>query len=141
MKNTEQLFNELTSLSEEEVISKAQEATNKLARYLQDVRGLDEQKSFKYFVHIISLFISADGHCGQEEWKLFNKILEGHYTYEAFYWATNGGTNKSFETRMINEIKNLPEEEKKAACTIGMVFLLSDKELTLFEKKLFEKII
>ena len=139
--NIDNLFVSFMLLDEKERLRKTQKATNRLAKYLSEDPETSDKMVFSFFINVVSLFVSANNHCGEEEWKLFNDILEGNYSYNAFYQATNGGAEPQFKEKMYEQIRVLPRRIKNDIVTIGMAFLISDKELSESEKEVFEHVL
>ena len=138
--NIDNLFVSFLLLDEKLRIKKAQKATNKLAKYLTEETQYTDKQVFRFFLNVVSLFVSADHECGREEWKTFNAILDGNYSYDAFYQYTDGGSNPEFQERMFKQIAALPKRIRDAVVTIGLAFTISEKELSDSEKAIMERI-
>ena len=142
MANIDNIVVSFMLLDEKERLKKTKKATKRLAEYLNNSLDYDTEKDvFKFFVNVVSLFISADHHCGEDEWKLFNDILDTDFSYPQFAQATDGGDNPDFRDRMLNKIAKLPRRIKNDVVTIGLAFLVSDKELAPNEKILFKYVL
>ena len=139
--NIDNLFVSYLLLDEKTRLRKAQKATNKLAKYLTDETQYTDKQVFRFYVNVVSLFVSADHECGREEWKLFNAILDGQYSYDTFYQYTDGGSNPEFQERMFRQIAALPKKIRDAIITIGLAFSISEKELSDSERAIIERII
>ena len=141
MANIDNLVVSFLLLDEKTRLRKTQKATNRLANYLNDTNEYTDKQVFRFFVDVVSLFVSADHGCGEEEWKLFNDILDSDYSYPQFAQATDGGNDPVFKERMFKKIAALPRRIKNDVVTIGLAFLVSDKELSPTEKVLFKKVL
>ena len=139
--NIDNVFVSFLLLDEKERLKKAQKATNKLAKYLNEETQYTDKQVFRFYLNIVSLFVSANHECGREEWKLFNAILDGNYSYDAFYQYTDGGSNPDFKERMFKQIAALPKRIRDAVVTIGLAFIISEKELSDNEREIISRII
>ena len=138
--NVDNLFVSFLLLDEKERLKKAQKATNKLAKYLTEETQYTDKQVFRFFLNIVSLFVSADHECDRNEWKTFNAILDGHYSYDAFYQYTDGGSNPDFKERLFKQIAALPKRIRDAIVTIGLAFIISDQELSDSEREIMVRI-
>ena len=138
--NIDNLFVSFLLLDEKERLKKAQKATNKLAKYLTEETQYTDKQVFRFFLNVVSLFVSADHECGRAEWKMFNAILDGNYSYDAFYQYTDGGSNPEFKERLFKQIAALPKRIRDAIITIGMAFCISDQELSESEKEIMARV-
>ena len=138
--NIDNVFVSFLLLDEKERLKKAQKATNKLAKYLNEETQYTDKQVFRFYLNIVSLFVSANHECGREEWKLFNAILDGNYSYDAFYQYTDGGSNPDFKERMFKQIAALPKRIRDAIVTIGLAFIISEKELSDSEREIMERV-
>ena len=138
--NIDNLFVSFLLLDEKERLKKAQKATNKLAKYLTEETQYTDKQVFRFYLNVVSLFVSADHECGREEWKMFNAILDGNYSYAAFYQYTDGGSNPDFQERMFKQIAALPKRIRDAIVTIGLAFIISEKELSDSEREIMERV-
>ena len=138
--NVDNLFVSFLLLDEKERLKKAQKATNKLAKYLTEETQYTDKQVFRFYLNVVSLFVSADHECGREEWKMFNAILDGNYSYDAFYQYTDGGSNPDFQARMFKQIAALPKRIRDAIVTIGLAFIISEKELSDSEREIMERV-
>ena len=139
--SAENIYVSFFLLDEKERLKKAQKATNKLAKYLTNETQYTDKQVFRFYINIVSLFVSADHECGREEWKMFNAILDGNYSYDAFYQYTDGGSNPDFKERMFKQIAALPKNIRDAVITIGLAFAISEKELSETEREIIDRII
>ena len=138
--NIDNLFVSFLLLDEKERLKKAQKATNKLAKYLTEETQYTDKQVFRFYLNVVSLFVSADHECGREEWKMFNAILDGNYSYDAFYQYTDGGSNPDFQERMFKQIAALPKRIRDAIVTVGLAFIISEKELSDSEREIMERV-
>ena len=139
--NIDNVFVSFLLLDKKERLKKAQKATNKLAKYLNEETQYTDKQVFRFYLNIVSLFVSANHECGREEWKLFNAILDGNYSYDAFYQYTDGGSNPDFKERMFKQIAALPKRIRDAVVNIGLAFIISEKELSDNEREIISRII
>ena len=138
--NIDNLFVSFLLLDEKERLKKAQKATNKLAKYLTEETQYTDKQVFRFYLNVVYLFVSADHECGREEWKMFNAILDGNYSYDAFYQYTDGGSNPDFQERMFKQIAALPKRIRDAIVTVGLAFIISEKELSDSEREIMERV-
>ena len=138
--NIDNLFVSFLLLDEKERLKKAQKATNKLAKYLTEETQYTDKQVFRFFLNVVSLVVSADHECDRNEWKTFNAILDGHYSYDAFYQYTDGGSNPDFKERMFKQIAALPKRIREAIVIIGLAFVISDQELSDSEREIMVRI-
>lgn len=139
MANYRQLMQDVVDASNEERIALGKTALNDTIGILIN-NGISQDDTTQFIIGLISVFVSADRECSQQEYDLINAITGINFTEEAFYELTNGGANPEIVDALDEVIDSLSPHEKAPICLFGLTILASDEELTPEEQRLFTRL-
>lgn len=136
----EELFNAYLNESQEDRLRRVSGAAQVVFGFLKQTE-LSEEEQFGFFVHVIGMFVAADGQLTRGELELFNALFDASYTPQQVAELLGNCARPEVVQAMDELIDSMPEEAKLATCSVGLAFAAADGQLTEHEVNLFAKIL
>jgi len=103
--------------------------------------GIDHEGRINFVLSVIGVAVSSDRKASFEEYALFCGVIGQIIKYEDFYDLTNGGSKKEVVDKLDEIVDKLPLGVKRDCCTIVLLFLTVDGDVTEREKEALAQLI
>ena len=135
-----QMIQQILDSSDEDKVALGQQS---LSRFLNGLKenGFNDDDLPKIIVAITRLFVSADKHCSEKEYRFFKNVTEIDISYQEFYEMTTGGADIEYVKSVLGFIVGLNKEERVAVVLFGVALLSSDNVVEYKELRLIDTII